>query len=103
MLRPYLREDAALADEIRHDVLERILGLAPGRVRVRVDHGVVAVTGRIDSATDLPVIVRLCESVAGVVAVRPRLTCAYGGADLDGEPPRESPSSAGTTVGREPT
>ncbi|MGW0080374.1 CBS domain-containing protein [Streptomyces sp. NPDC003393] len=88
LLRPYLREDAALADEIRHDVLERIVGLTPGRVRVRVDDGVVTLTGRIDAATDLPVIVRLCRSVAGVVTVHPRLTFAYGGADLDVEPPR---------------
>ncbi|PZH20807.1 inosine-5'-monophosphate dehydrogenase [Streptomyces sp. NTH33] len=103
LLRPHLREDAALADEIRHDVLERILGLAPGCVRVRVDDGVVTLTGRIDAATDLPVIVRLCHSVAGVVAVRPRLTFAYDGADLDVEPPRTSAPRAGTNAGRKQT
>ncbi|MET8247659.1 CBS domain-containing protein [Streptomyces sp. NPDC005202] len=88
LLRLYLRSDAALADEIRHDVLERILGLAPGRVRATVHEGVVTLTGRVDASTDLPVVVRLCRSVAGVVAVHPRLTCAYAGADLDVEPPR---------------
>ncbi|MGW5202058.1 BON domain-containing protein [Streptomyces spiralis] len=88
---------------MRHGVLGRTLGLAPERVRVRVDDGAAALSGRIGSVADLPVIVRLCESVAGVVAVDPHLTCAYGGADLDIEPPRESPSSAETTVGREPT
>ncbi|GAA2895653.1 CBS domain-containing protein [Streptomyces mexicanus] len=103
LLRPYLREDTALAAEIRHDVVQRILGLAPGSVRVRVDDGVVTLTGRIDAAADLPVIVRLCESVAGVVAVHPHLTCAYGGADLDVEPPRASRSPAETTAGRKPT
>ncbi|MGV9346941.1 CBS domain-containing protein [Streptomyces spiralis] len=100
LLRPYLREDAAVADEIRHDVLERIVGLPPGRVRVRVDDGVVTLTGRIDAATDLPVIARLCRSVAGVVAVHPRLTFTYGGADLDVEPPRASESPAETNARR---
>jgi CBS domain-containing protein len=98
LLRPYLREDAAVADEIRHDVLERIVGPPPGRVRVRVDDGVVTLAGRIDAATDLPVIVRLCRSVTGVVAVRPHLTFTYSGADLDVEPPRVSTSPAETNA-----
>ncbi|MFI1163496.1 CBS domain-containing protein [Streptomyces sp. NPDC020801] len=102
LLRPYLRGDAALADEIRHDVLERILGLTPGRVRVHVEDGVVTLTGRTDAATDPPVIVRLCRSVPGVVAVHSHLTCAYGGADLDVEPPRPGAprAAAGRGTGR---
>ncbi|MFJ8200790.1 CBS domain-containing protein [Streptomyces sp. NPDC096152] len=116
LLRPYLRGDAALADEIRHDVLEHTLRLDPGRVRVRVDEGVVTLTGRLDAATDLPVVVRLCRSVPGVVAVHPALTFAYGGADLDVEPPRtrtaraapdrgarrHQPATTAGSTGREP-
>lgn len=101
--RPHLREDTAPADEIPHDVLERLLGLAPRRVEVHVHDEAVTLTGRDDAATDLPAAVRPCRSVAAAVAVHPHPPFAYGGADLDVEPPQDGASPDETTAWRKPT
>jgi CBS domain-containing protein len=92
--RPCPRGDAAPADEIRGEVLTHTLGLSPGRAQVVVDDGVVTPTGQAEAATGLPVVERPYRSVAGVVAVRSRLTSAYGGTGLDAEPPRTGAARA---------
>ncbi|MFJ6015875.1 CBS domain-containing protein [Streptomyces sp. NPDC092952] len=87
LLRPFLRGDSAIRDEIEHDVLSGTLGLAPDTVRVAVAEGVVTLTGRVDERADIPVIVRLCRSVDGVVALHESIDHAHGNLALDVEPP----------------
>ncbi len=88
LLRPFLRGDTAIRDEIEHDVLADTLRLAPDTVRVAVDDGVVRLTGRVDERADIRVIVRLCRSVDGVVALHESIEYAYDNLALDVEPPR---------------
>ncbi|GHJ96864.1 hypothetical protein SNE510_63830 [Streptomyces sp. NE5-10] len=88
LLRPFLRGDNAIQDEIEHDVLTDTLRMAPGTLRVTVDDGVVTLTGRVDERADIPVIVRLCRSVDGVVALHESIDYAYDNLALDVEPPR---------------
>ncbi|MFJ3099384.1 CBS domain-containing protein [Streptomyces hydrogenans] len=88
LLRPFLRGDNAIQDEIEHDVLTDTLRMAPGTLRVTVDDGVVTLTGRVDERADIPVIVRLCRSVDGVVALHESIGYAYDNLALDVEPPR---------------
>ncbi|MFF6772939.1 CBS domain-containing protein [Streptomyces sp. NPDC012637] len=88
LLRPFLRSDAAIRDEIEHDVLADTLRLAPDTIRVTVDDGVVRLTGRVDERADVRVIVRLCRSVDGVVALHESIEYAYDNLALDVEPPR---------------
>ncbi|MFF5933685.1 CBS domain-containing protein [Streptomyces sp. NPDC012508] len=88
LLRPFLRGDTAIRDEIEHDVLARTLRLAPDTIRVAVDDGVVRLTGRVDERADIPVIVRLCRSVDGVVALHETIEYSYDNLALDVEPPR---------------
>ncbi|MEU2508996.1 CBS domain-containing protein [Streptomyces sp. NPDC007863] len=88
LLRPFLRGDTAIQDEIEHDVLTETLRMAPGTLRVTVDDGVVTLTGRVDERADIPVIVRLCRSVDGVVALHESIDYAYDNLALDVEPPR---------------
>ncbi|MER5207983.1 CBS domain-containing protein [Streptomyces sp. NPDC002825] len=88
LLRPYLRSDTAIRDEIEHDVLAATLRLAPDTIRVTVDDGVVRLTGRVDERADIPVIVRLCRSVDGVVALHESIEYSYDNLALDVEPPR---------------
>ncbi|WP_432752169.1 CBS domain-containing protein [Streptomyces sp. JL2001] len=88
LLRPFLRGDTAIRDEIEHDVLAGTLRLAPDTIRVTVDDGVVRLTGRVDERADIPVIVRLCRSVDGVVALHESIEYSYDNLALDAEPPR---------------
>ncbi|MFK3728730.1 CBS domain-containing protein [Streptomyces sp. NPDC088090] len=88
LLRPFLRGDTAIREEIEHDVLGDTLCLAPDTLRVSVDDGVVTLTGRVEERADIPVIVRLCRSVDGVVALHQSIDYAYDNLALDVEPPR---------------
>ncbi|WP_338676460.1 CBS domain-containing protein [Streptomyces sp. SCSIO 30461] len=88
LLRPFLRRDEAIEEEIRGDVLDRTVGLAPESVEALVRDGVVTLTGHVPERGDIPVIERLCRCVDGVVAVHQRLDYAYDNTGLDVEPPR---------------
>ncbi|WP_306324720.1 CBS domain-containing protein [Streptomyces venezuelae] len=88
LLRPFLRGDSAIHDEIEHDVLADTLRLAPDTIRVDVTDGVVTLSGRVDRRADIPVIVRLCRSVDGVVALHESIDYGYDNLALDVEPPR---------------
>lgn len=72
LLRPLLRGDTAISDEIHQDVLCATLNLPSDAVQVDVRDGVVTLTGRVEERTLIPVIDRLCRSVDGVVAVHGR-------------------------------
>jgi CBS domain-containing protein len=73
LLRVFLRNDQAIREEIRRDVLDRTLGLSPDAVRVEVTDGVVTLTGTVERRTVLNALRRLCTGVDGVVAVREQL------------------------------
>jgi len=73
LLRVFLRKDRAIAEEIRGDIAERTLHLAPGEVSVTVADGCVTLRGSVEEAATVPLLVRLCEGVDGVVAVTEEL------------------------------
>ncbi|MEU2238359.1 CBS domain-containing protein [Streptomyces sp. NPDC018338] len=83
LLQLFLRRDRSIQEEIREDVVVRILRLSPAAVHIDVDEGVVTLSGTLDSADTAPILVRLCETVDGVVEVVDRL--AYGDADENGD------------------
>ncbi len=73
LLRVFLRSDFAIRDEILCDVLYRTLGVAPFAVTAQVIEGRVVLSGTVERKSLIPVAVRLCESVDGVVEVSDRL------------------------------
>lgn len=73
LLRVFLRRDQAIREEIRREVLDGALGIAPDSVDVQVHDGQVSLAGTIDRRSLLAVAERLCRSVDGVVAVNNRL------------------------------
>ncbi|MER6216137.1 CBS domain-containing protein [Streptomyces sp. NPDC001272] len=76
LIQLFLRRDHSIQEEIVEDVLTRILHLAPSAITVDVDDGTVTLSGTVPHAELLPIIVRLCQSVDGVVTVDSRLSCA---------------------------
>ncbi|MFI6416419.1 CBS domain-containing protein [Streptomyces sp. NPDC050842] len=78
LLQLFLRRDRSIQEEIREDVVVRILRLSPAAVHIDVDEGVVTLSGTLDSADTAPILVRLCETVDGVVEVVDRLAYEDG-------------------------
>lgn len=73
LLRVFLRGDSAIREEISGEVLVHTLGVAPGSVTVRVVGGRVSLMGTVERKSLVPVVVRLCQSVDGVVDVSAEL------------------------------
>ncbi|MET8630530.1 CBS domain-containing protein [Kitasatospora sp. NPDC004669] len=73
LLRVFLRQDRAIREELRGDVLERTLGLSPGTVDVQVHEGRVTLTGTVEHRALVSVVERLCRGVDGVVDVTSHL------------------------------
>jgi CBS domain-containing protein len=73
LLRVFLRKDHAIREEISGDVLERTLLLAPGEVVVTVADGCVTLRGTVAHRAMIPLVVRLCQGVDGVVDVTEEL------------------------------
>ncbi|MFE3323547.1 CBS domain-containing protein [Streptomyces sp. NPDC059176] len=76
LLQLFLRRDRAIQEEILEDVLTRTLGLSPAAVTVDVADGRVTLSGTVEHKSMVPVVLRLCESVDGVVDVTDRLVFA---------------------------
>jgi CBS domain-containing protein len=69
LLHVFLRRDLTIREEITTDVLTRTLGLDPGAVIAQVTDGRVTLSGTMPQSSFLPIAVRLCENVDGVVDV----------------------------------
>jgi CBS domain-containing protein len=69
LLQSYLRRDDDICQEIRSDVLDRVLGLNERKVRVSVARGVVTLAGTVDRRSTAQIAVRLVHAVPGVVDV----------------------------------
>ncbi|MER6098609.1 CBS domain-containing protein [Streptomyces sp. NPDC001728] len=74
LLKVFLRPDEDLATEVHRDVVEHLFPLSHPRVDVRVDAGVVTLSGEVRDSALIPLAARLARSVEGVVDVRCELT-----------------------------
>lgn len=74
LLRVFLRHDTAIREEIRAEVLRRVLGIDPDALDVQVHNGRVTLTGTLDHHGHAPVVERLCRSVDGVVDLTSHLS-----------------------------
>ncbi|MFJ1566471.1 CBS domain-containing protein [Streptomyces erythrochromogenes] len=73
LLQLFLRRDHAIQEEILEDVLTRTLGLSPSSLTVEVTDGRVTLSGTVGRRSLIPIVLRLCQSVDGVVDVVNRL------------------------------
>ncbi|MCZ7461927.1 CBS domain-containing protein [Streptomyces sp. WMMC940] len=77
LIQLFLRRDRAIQEEILEDVLTRTLRLSPSALSVEVADGRVTLSGTVPRRSLVPVTVRLCESVDGVVDVTDRLAFTW--------------------------
>ncbi|MCX4799106.1 MULTISPECIES: CBS domain-containing protein [unclassified Streptomyces] len=90
LLRPMLRRDDAIHEEIVDEVLGRTLRMTPGGVTVTVQEGVVTLSGRAEERSTIPIIELLCLSVDGVVSVDQSLEYAVDDLPPDLDPARDA-------------
>ncbi|HXY71731.1 MAG TPA: CBS domain-containing protein [Actinomycetota bacterium] len=74
VVRIFLRSDAEIAHEIEQDVLLKTMWMEPGTVAVAVREGEVRLTGQVERKSLIPILIRLVETVDGVIAVDSRVT-----------------------------
>lgn len=81
LVRAFTRSDAEIVEEIRDDVLRRVLWVGPETIEIDVRQGEVELAGELETNTDAAVLVSLVEKVPGVVSVRSsvRHRVGYGG------------------------
>ncbi|RRR85887.1 CBS domain-containing protein [Streptomyces sp. RP5T] len=86
LLRVFLRGDSAIREEISGEVLLRTLGIAPGTVTAQVIDGRVALKGTVERKSLVPVLIRLCQGVDGVVDVSAELRHRVDDTATEAEP-----------------
>jgi CBS-domain-containing membrane protein len=74
LLRLFLRDDEAIQREILDEVLLRALWIEPATVLVKVEDGVVTLTGHLERKSLVPMAIHLTRTVPGVVDVVSQLT-----------------------------
>ncbi|WBO68633.1 CBS domain-containing protein [Streptomyces camelliae] len=74
LLKVFLRDDADIAAEVRHEIVLRLFGPHSDTVQVAVHDGVVALSGQVRETVLIPLAARLARAVPGVVDVECALT-----------------------------
>ena len=73
VLRAFLRPDEEIKETVEREVLQRSIWADPATVEIRVDAGVVTLSGVIDRRSEVERAEWLTEAVPGVIAVHNRL------------------------------
>jgi len=74
VVNAFTKPDDVIEDEVREDIVRRLLFLDPQSVDVAVDDGVVTLRGELENRTEAQLLEELTRRIAGVVRVRSRLT-----------------------------
>jgi CBS domain-containing protein len=74
LLRPYLRSDEDIREEISQGVLLHTMWMDPREFTVAVDQGIVTIRGEVERSSTIPILVGIIRSVPGVVDVIERLS-----------------------------
>jgi CBS domain-containing protein len=69
ILKIFARADADISQEIRSEVIERILWLEPARLTVDVAEGVVTLEGTVPTKSDSRILEEMARRIDGVVNV----------------------------------
>ena len=74
LLRPYLRPDEDIREEVVDDVIGRTMWIDPRAIRVDVHDGVVRLEGRVEKKSVREILVELVHRVDGVLGVDDHLS-----------------------------
>jgi len=83
----FTKPDDVIEDEIREDVIRRLLFLDPQLVTVVVSDGVVTLAGELENRTEVQLLEELTRRIAGVVKVESQLAYKMDDRRLEGKNP----------------
>jgi CBS-domain-containing membrane protein len=84
LLRPYLREDEGIQEEVLENLARKVLWIDPSTIKVVVDQGVVKLHGTVAKQSQKDILIELTHRVDGVVDVEDHINAAEN--DRDSEP-----------------
>ncbi|MFF0558382.1 CBS domain-containing protein [Streptomyces sp. NPDC004266] len=76
LLKVYLRPDAEVAEDVRHELLTHLIPEGDTALTVRVADGAVTLTGRLPESVSADLALRLARAVPGVVDAAAEFTTA---------------------------
>ncbi|MFC8275281.1 CBS domain-containing protein [Streptomyces sp. NPDC057271] len=76
LLKVYLRSDAELAEDVRHELLTHLIPEGDAVLTVRVTDGAVTLAGRLPRSVPEDLVLRLTRAVPGVVGAAAAFTTA---------------------------
>jgi CBS domain-containing protein len=74
VVNAFTKPDEVIEDEIREDIVRRLLFLEPDAIEVKVDGGVVTLSGELENRTEAHLLEELTRRIAGVIKVVSDLT-----------------------------
>jgi CBS domain-containing protein len=74
LVRAFVRDDAAIAHEIRHDVILQQFWIEPQTLTVEVKDGLARLAGEVERRSVAELLASFVERVPGVVAVESQLS-----------------------------
>lgn len=74
VMSAFTKPDEVIEDEVREDIVRRLLFLPPDAIEVTVSDGVVALRGELENRTEANLLEELTRRIAGVVRVDSHLT-----------------------------
>jgi len=83
----FAKPDDVIEDEIREDVIRRLLFLDPQLVTVEVSDGVVTLAGELENRTEVQLLEELSRRIAGLTRVDSRVTYRMDDRRLEGRNP----------------
>ena len=87
LLRPYLRSDEDIREEIVEGVLLGTMWMDPSDFTVAVDQGIVTIRGEVERRSTVPLLVGIIRSVPGVVDVLERVSARIDDDRVTSVPP----------------
>lgn len=91
IMRVFARADDDIIHEIVSDVMQRVLWIDPGRVRVTCEDGNVILSGQLETRVDAELLAEFTRRVDGVASVQDRLTWRIDNTKLEMVPPLPGP------------
>jgi len=74
VVNAFTKPDDVIEDEVREDIIRRLLFLDPETIQVSVSDGVVTLDGELENHTEAQLLEELTRRIAGVVRVESTLT-----------------------------